>query len=106
MSRTYQQVIDRARTPLNDAEKVRWTDAALLGFANDGVLLLRRFRPDLFFGGYATLPGAEQALGTNIPVGDEFFPSLADYVTARALFGEDEDAVQAQAATFFKLWSG
>lgn len=105
MARTYQNVIDRARLPLNDSDKTRWPDSTLLGYANDAVLLLRRFRPDLFFGQYASLPGSEQALGANIPVGDEFFPPLADYVTARALFGEDEDAVQAQAAAFFKLWS-
>lgn len=106
MPRTFQNVVDRARTPLNDADKTRWSDAVLLGFANDGVLLLRQRRPDLFFGSYTSLPGAEQLISSNIPVGDEHFPALADYVTARALFGEDEEAVQAQAAVFHGLWGG
>jgi len=105
MARTAQAVIDRARTPLNDPGKLRWADALLLGYLNDAILLLRTKRPDLFYGNYATLPGAEIGLGANIPVGDEFLPNMADYVTARALFAEDEDAVQSQAASFFKLWS-
>ncbi len=106
MARTYQNVVDRARQPLKDAEKLRWPDAVLLGFANDGVLLLRQRRPDLFFGSYAALPGTEQGLNSPIPVGDEFLPPLADYVTARALVGDDEDSMQQQASSFFALWNG
>ena len=106
MPRTFQQVIDRARTPLKDATKDRWPDALLMGYANDAILLLRQKRMDLFFGAYASLAGAEYIASNNIPVGDEFLPPIADYVTARVLYGEDESTVQEQAGSFFGLWNG
>lgn len=103
MSRTFQQVIDRARIPLNDADKVRYTDADLLGYANDAVLLLRQKRPDLFFGSW-TIPAGEYAIGANLPVEDTYFPAVADYITGRAESRDDEESMQTRAAAFMQLF--
>lgn len=48
MAVTAQQVIDRARYPLNDTAKSRYFDADGLSFLNDGLLAMVIFRPDLF----------------------------------------------------------
>jgi hypothetical protein len=103
--RTFQQVIDRARIPLNDADKTRYPDADLLAYANDAILLLRQKRPDLFFGSW-TLPVSEYLVGATLPVDDTFFPAICDYVTGRAEFRDDEDAMQQRAAAFLQLFGG
>jgi hypothetical protein len=97
MAFTVQQVIDRARVPLNDAAKSRYSDAELTVYANDAYYLLRRYRSDIFLGQWSALP---ESLG----IDDEFpavnimyIPSISDYVTARAEFKDDE-AVIAQRA--------
>jgi hypothetical protein len=61
----------------------------LLAFANDAVLILRQKRPDLFFGQFAALPGPK-VVGDFIPVADEYFTALTDYVVARAESQDDE----------------
>ena len=45
---TFQQAIDSARIPLNDAAKVRYPDDVLLGYAIDAVREIAVYRPDLF----------------------------------------------------------
>ena len=42
---TMQDVVDRARIPLNDATKVRYADATLLAFLNAGVSRTYAIRP-------------------------------------------------------------
>lgn len=103
MAFTMQQVLDRARTPLNDASKRRYPDAALLEYANDAVRILRLRRPDLFFGQFSALP-SDKALGENLPLDDDFVPAVCDYVRARAEMRDDEAALQSKAAAFFTLF--
>jgi hypothetical protein len=105
MARTFQQVCDRARIPLNDADKTRYPDADLLSYANDAILILRRARPDLFFGGW-TIPASEYGLGDAIPIEETYFPAVCDYVTGRAEFRDDEDAMQQRAGAFLQLFGG
>ena len=105
MALTLQQVLDRARKPLNDRSKVRYPDADLLEYANDAVRELRRRRPDLFYGQYSSLP-AELTSGQNLPVDDEFLPAVCDYIRARAEFKDDEASMREKAATFFRLFEG
>jgi len=100
---TLQQVLDRARIPLNDAGKDRYLDSEGLGYANDAVKVLRRERPDLFIGQFEALPG-DKALGEDLPVDDEYFSPVCDYVTARWEFRDDETAVEEKAVTFFSLF--
>ena len=103
MARTFQQACDRARIPLNDSAKDRYPDADLLAYANDAILLLRQKRPDLFFGGW-TIPPTEYGLGDALPVDDTFFPAVCDYMTGRAEFRDDEDAMQQRAQSFMQLF--
>lgn len=97
MSRTYQNVADRARQAhLNDAAKTRWSDADLIAFANDFVLRMRRQRPDLFIGQWAALPSsAEVTVGaTALPLPDEYFVPAVHYVCAIAHGRDSEDAIK------------
>jgi hypothetical protein len=104
MAYTMQQIVDRARIPLNDADKDRYSDDDLLAFANEAVKVLRRERPDLFFGQYEALP-ADKALGDALPLDDEYAESVASYVTARAETVDDEHVNTGRARLFFELFN-
>lgn len=97
MAFTVQQVIDRARVPLNDAAKTRYSDAEMAVYANDAYYLLRRYRSDIFLGQWSNLPSALALTDAFPSVNIMYLPSIADYVTARAEFKDDE-AVIAQRA--------
>jgi len=103
MATTMQQLVDRARKPLNDNDKVRWPDATLLEYANDALLRLRSKRPDLFFGQFLNLPGAV-TLANNFPLGDEFIEPVADYLRARAHTHDTEAAEEEKVAMFSKAF--
>ena len=103
MAFTMQQVVDAARIPLNDKDKVRFEDSELLGYANDGILRIRQRRPDLFLGRWFSLPGS-LALTDIFPLHDELKPALADYVTARAEFKDDEFSENGRAAASLALF--
>lgn len=104
MAFTVQQVIDRARFPLNDDDKVRATDAQCLPYVVDGVLILRKKRPDLFLDQWTT-NYVGLALGDPVPVSDIHLPLLADYVTARVEFRDDEFSENSRAAAFIALFN-
>ena len=106
MSFTIQQLVDRARIPLNDSAGDRYTDAELLGYAQDAYLMMRRHRPDILLGNFdAPTSWSALALGTNFPyVDDEYLPVIADYVTARAEFKDDEHVVAQRAQAFLAMF--
>lgn len=105
MAFTMRDVVDKGRKPLNDVDKVTYSDPDLLGYANDAILLLRNRRPDLFIGQWSALP-------ENIPIDDpfplpsEYVPAVADYITARAETHNDESVIEQRAELFFKLVNG
>lgn len=103
MAYTMRQVVDRARIPLNDASKTRYSDDDLLGYANAAVKELQRERPDLFFGQFSALPG-DKLIGENLPIDDRYMQPIADYVAARAELVDDEAAMQTKAGSFFALF--
>ena len=106
MSFTVQQICDRARVPLNDSAKARYTDAQMLTYVVDSYLLLRRYRPDLFIGSWTMTDWSTIALGTTFPVAeDTLLPILADYVVARCEFHDDEHVVAERAQAFYALFS-
>lgn len=107
MSFTFQEVVDRARVPLNDVDKVRYPDSELLNYGIDAYLLLRRYRPDLFLSAWTLPTWSALALGSTFPAGpDEYFPIIADYITARAEFKDDEHSVAQRAQAFYALFTG
>jgi hypothetical protein len=80
---TMQTIIDRARIPLKDASKTRYSDPELLGYANAGIALAYQVRPDLRFGAYGTAFSA-LALGDTFPLPFQHEQTIADYATFRA----------------------
>ncbi|OGT02160.1 MAG: hypothetical protein A2143_00760 [Gallionellales bacterium RBG_16_57_15] len=105
MSYIVQNVLDKARIPLNDADKARASDTTLLSFFNDAVLLLRNKRPDIFMGQFLSLP-ENLAVGEVFPLPSEFVPPVADYITARVESGNDEAVLTERATMFFNLFKG
>ena len=86
-----QQLVDRARVPLLDADKDRYSDADLLKYAVDGLTLAVAKRPDLLFGNWGVSYSA-LALGDTFPLADRYLPIVGDYITARAELVNDESA--------------
>lgn len=105
MSFVMQEIVDKARVPLNDSEKTRYSDDVLLSYANDALLLLRNKRPDLFIGSYSALP-EKLVIDATFPITSEHMPPVMDYVVARAESHNDESVLTERAALFFKLAEG
>lgn len=104
-----QDIVDRARIPLNDADPVdanrRDPDAVLLKHAKSGLQILRTKRPDLFFGAIATF--SAEGLGPNdpFPLPEDLAPAVQDWITARAHAKDDEAVTQGTASAFFSLFA-
>jgi hypothetical protein len=84
-----QNVIDRARTPLNDNDKERYSDPQLLGFLNDGVAIAYSVRPDLRFGSYGK-PVELLELDDTFPLGAQHEAAIQHYIVFRAETRDDE----------------
>lgn len=100
-----QQVVDRARIPLNDldADAYRYSVDDLLMYANFALRKVRRDRPDLYFGTYST-PLTDKVIGDTLPIDDDFAEAVVDYVVARAETKNDEAALRERAKLFFGLF--
>lgn len=105
MAFTYQSVVDLARIPLNDSDKIRYSDAALLSFANHGMLQMLKRRPDLFIAQFDNLPDGQKGHADVFPLPAEYLQTVADYVTARAEMNDDEHVNSGRAAVFAQLFS-
>jgi hypothetical protein len=93
---TFQSVIDDARVFLKDADKVRYTDANLLTYANDVVRECKRIRPDFFLGSYSSVLSTF-VLGDTVPVPIEYHQFLKDFIIGRAEMVDDEYANESRA---------
>lgn len=98
MAYTMQQLVDRARIPLNDADKDRYSDADLLGYAVDALAFVAAKRPDLLVGTAWAPAYSAYTLGSSFPFSDRYFPLVADYVTGRAELVDDEFTTEGRAA--------
>lgn len=108
MSFTIQQLVDKARIPLNDDDKDRYSDAKLLTYAQDAYLMILRHRPDVLVGSFsAPTAWSALALGSTFPyVDDVYFPIIADYITGRAEMVDDEHVLSGRATAFITMFGG
>jgi len=102
----YQQIVDMARIPLNDADKARYSDAQLMLFANQGMLGLVKRRPDFFMGQFSNLPDGNALLTDVFPIDAEAVQLLADWITGRAEMVDDENANSGRAQVFVNMFTG
>lgn len=91
MAYTMQDVVARARAPLLDASKLRYSDNDLLVYARDALALAFAKRPDLSLGNWSASYSA-LTLDSAFPLSDRYVPIVADYVTGRAELVNDESS--------------
>lgn len=103
MALTVQDALDRARLPLNDADKVRYSDAFLLGYFNDAILMTRKIRSDLFLSQWDGLP-SNLLVTDQFPVAEEYFPTIVDYVSGRAELIDDENVDNTRSQALLQLF--
>lgn len=102
MARTAGEVITSAIKTLNDEDQVRYADPELFGFIVDALMAVKTARPDLFVGTFST-PISITARTDQLPIDDQFFRPIVDYVIARCETKDDEAVVSARAELMFKL---
>jgi hypothetical protein len=87
---TAQNIIDQARSTVNDDDKTRYKDIQALGFINFRLRQLRRDRPDLFIGNLAS-PINDLVLTDSVPTPASVDQALSDYVLFRWSTMDNED---------------
>ena len=103
MSVTLQSVLDLARLDINDAAKVRSTDADMIQFANDGIAKALQIRPDLNWGSYTTAY-VDLTTASAFPLPLEYRPAIANYIVLRCETADDPFAVEQRALQGLKLY--
>lgn len=88
---TFADIISQARVLLQDTDAVRYSDAELMVSANDVMKMIRRIRPDAYFGSYKTAI-TEYAKTDTFPIGTEYVQAVRDFIVAYANMRESEDA--------------
>lgn len=101
---TMQDVADAAREPLNDEDKVRYTDTALLRYANAGIRRAYQVRPDLRLGNFTT-PITDKALTDAFPLDEAYLQAIVDYVVFRAETKDDEHVNSNRVTVFMNSFS-
>jgi hypothetical protein len=94
---TLQTVIDEARVILQDAAKVRYTDAQLTVICNYAIASALRIRPDLDFANVGNAP-ATLLIGDPFPFPPQFEPVVSNYIASRAELRDDEYSVDGRVA--------
>jgi hypothetical protein len=98
---TFAQLTASARVLLNDVDKIRYSDAQLIEYANEAIADAKRVRPDLFLGQYTTaLP--TYTLSSVVPLSPEYEIYLKDYIISRSEFRDDEFTVDGRAGAFLQ----
>lgn len=90
---------------LNDADQTRYPEAEKIGFVVDALNMIKNVRPDLFIGQFSTAIGTLTTVST-LPVDDQFFRPIVDYVIARCETKDDEHVISARAEFMAKLSIG
>lgn len=96
MARTVQQVLDRAWEILQD-DGTRYPEAELCAHVVDAVQQVRSVRPDIFVGAYAAALPDTLTVAQALPIPDQFFASVSQYVAGMAELRDDEFAIDGRA---------
>jgi hypothetical protein len=105
MPRTVAEVLTSAGQTLSDVSSKRYTEPERLGFVIDALNTIKNKRPDLFLGNYST-PIASLTPANNLPIDDQFFRPVVDYVIARCETKDEEHVVSARAELMAKFVEG
>lgn len=105
MTRTVAEVITSAVKTLNDEDQVRYTEPEQIGFVVDALNMVRNMRPDLFIGNMAT-PFGTLTTASVLPLDEQFFRPIVDYVIARCEMKDDEAVNSGRADLMAKLSAG
>ena len=105
MSRTVGEVLTSAYSTLNDDARDRYTEPEAIGFVVDGLNMVKNVRPDLFLGRFGTSIGTLTTV-SSLPLDEQFFRPVVDYVIARCETKDDEHVVSARAELMAKFAGG
>lgn len=104
MARTVAEAVTSARGTLQDRDAVRVSTPDLEGFALDALNMIRNDRPDLFLGSWGAIAPVTGTAA--LPLDDQFFRPVVDYMIARAETQDDEAVNSARAELMAKLAGG
>jgi hypothetical protein len=94
---TMQNVCDKIRLRIGDAQKARVTDNTILGYLNDLTKVVYQLRPDFFTGSFGSSPPADAAIGATFPLPIQMLPAAVEYGTAMCNLPDDEETRQQKA---------
>jgi hypothetical protein len=105
--RTVADVITSVRHTTNDSDPLGYKnqDLELLGYLVDALNFTKNERPDLFIGRYGFDISA-LVMTDSLPIGDQWFRPICDYVIARAETKDAEHVLSGRAELMAKLAGG
>lgn len=91
-------IVSRARLVLNDADSVRWTDAELVNWINDGCRYIALRRPDacVVNGSLTCVAGSKQSIAGLTPPGLRLLDVVRATASGRALRLVDREVLDTQ----------
>lgn len=104
---TVEDMMLQSRTLLQDTvTPYRYTDQDLINAINQGMLEMRRVRPDLFLGTFAALPSYSLGdTGATLAIDDQYKMTLMYYVVSIIQFRDEEETTDSRAAGFMNKFS-
>jgi hypothetical protein len=103
--RTVAEVLTSSDGTLNDVDRVRYTESERIGFVVDALNTIKNMRPDLFIGQFGT-PIGTLTLVSPIPLDEQFFRPVVDFVIARCETKDEEHVVSARVTLMATLSAG
>lgn len=98
-------LITHARMLLQDTvEPYRYTDQSMLGIINECMLEARRVRPDLFLGRLREDLDFVDTTGDDLPLKQQFFGPMLNFLVGRAEMRDDEFANDKRAITLYSAF--
>lgn len=105
MARTVGDVLTSADGTLNDVGRARYPEAERIGFVVDALQMARNSRPDLFIGKFTVAIGTLTS-SSPLPLDDQFFRPIVDYVIARCETKDAEHVESGRVALMASLAQG